>query len=343
MADIWQNIKNAFKSKAKLEEEKQEKLADAAAKEKEVVDKLKALEKQYADSQPKKETPDTDELFPDTLGLKKLDENGRTDEEIAYVANGEYQSKQEADAVALNGKYDGAKEKQNVKQGVLDTDYEKKSEEIKAAFEDAAEKAKNRAVNKGVARSSILSTQNDVLSEEKVSAEGLNYENYRTKAEAVSAEIMRLENELDNALRSLELDYAAKISKRISALEKERETARASAVKYNNSVDEKEAAYKKTRAEDEAAFLSKLSEEELKTRVALKEYEKKYGYDAAKQQNYSARFETAKTFYLSLSDDIAAAALEASPDMKYYLGIYYQPLMTLLKQRASAGGNGTTY
>ncbi|MDR2634619.1 MAG: hypothetical protein LBC13_01415 [Clostridiales bacterium] len=343
METVWDGIKNAFKSKAKLEEERQSKLADAAEKEKAVTKRLRELEKEYEDSLPENGKSNLTEFFPESLGLAKLDENGKSDDEIEYTAKGEYELKKQSDMLTASNGYAGKIQKQEEKKAGLYDDYQRKAAEIENAFKEAAEKSKNRAMDRGIARSSILAAGTKELARERDAESSLNSAEYGLKSDSVSAEINRLEGALDTALQSLDLDYASKIAKRISALQKERETARNNAVKYNNTVGEKENDYLTKRAENMEGYLSELSENDLKERAALTEYESKYGYDAAKQQNYASRFAAARDFYLSLSDDIAADALAASPDMKHYLGIYYQPLMSLLERRTSQTKSKTVY
>ena len=85
------------------------------------------------------------------------------------------------------------------------------------------------------------------------------------------------------------------------------------------------------REEDIAEFLKNREEERLEREEKQREEERKYGYTGAKQENYAKRYDIAFDFYSSLSPDIAADALAASPSMKYYLGNYYDKLMSALK------------
>ena len=80
-------------------------------------------------------------------------------------------------------------------------------------------------------------------------------------------------------------------------------------------------------------YIKDKEEEKRKAEDAQIKHENKYGYTGAKQENYSKRYDIAYDFYSSLSPDIAADALEASPNMKYYLGAYYNKLLDSLKNK----------
>ena len=65
---FWEDLKDAFKTKAQRDEERAEEMRKAIEAEKEVTKKLEELEKQYQDylNSQKKEV-NLDELFPPTL------------------------------------------------------------------------------------------------------------------------------------------------------------------------------------------------------------------------------------------------------------------------------------
>ena len=146
----------------------------------------------------------------------------------------------------------------------------------------------------------------------------------------IGSELESLRREQDAAFEQLDLKYAAELEERIARLKEERdETARRYA-EYNNEVEEKEHEYAVKREEDIAEYLKDREKERLEREEKQREEEKKYGYTGEKQENYAKRYDIAFEFYSSLSPDIAADALAASPSMKYYLGNYYEKLMGAL-------------
>ena len=105
---------------------------------------------------------------------------------------------------------------------------------------------------------------------------------------------------------------------------------------YNNAVDEAEREYALRREDDIADFLAEREKERLEREEQQRREEAEFGYRGAKQENYAERYNIALDFYTSLSPDIAADALAASPSMKYYLGNYYDKLMGVLRGDSSA-------
>ena len=72
MASFWEELKDLFKTDSQRKEEKQQQIADALEAEKEVTDKLAALDREYRESLPEEPEPDLDKLFPESLGLEKV-------------------------------------------------------------------------------------------------------------------------------------------------------------------------------------------------------------------------------------------------------------------------------
>ena len=139
--------------------------------------------------------------------------------------------------------------------------------------------------------------------------------------------------EFKKAMDELDLKYAAELKDKIADLKEDRDAIVAKYTKYNNNVDEKELKYQKERQEDIEKYLKEQREEKVKEDQKQREYEEKYGYSGEKLKNYSARYNLAFDFYMSLDADIAVEALQASPNMKFYLGNYYDKLMEELKNR----------
>ena len=82
-------------------------------------------------------------------------------------------------------------------------------------------------------------------------------------------------------------------------------------------------------------YLAQKEEEKAEKEKEQQAYEKENGYSGDKLDNYSKRYQIAYDFYSALSPDVAVDALKASPNMKYYLGIYYDKLLSSLKSKES--------
>ena len=155
----------------------------------------------------------------------------------------------------------------------------------------------------------------------------------------IDNKIAGLENDKTNALEELDLKYAMELDERIADLKKERDKTVKEYETYNNQVRKQNADYQVKRQSDIEKYLEKREEEKLEAIKKQEENEKKYGYTGEKQDNYAKRYNIALNFYSSLAPEIAADALAASPNMKYYLGLYYDKLLNALKSSSSGGEN----
>ena len=153
----------------------------------------------------------------------------------------------------------------------------------------------------------------------------------------IDNKIAGLENDKTNALEELDLKYAMELDERIADLKKERDKTVKEYETYNNQVRKQNADYQVKRQSDIEKYLEKREEEKLEAIKKQEENEKKYGYTGEKQDNYAKRYNIALNFYSSLAPEIAADALAASPNMKYYLGLYYDKLLNALKSSSSGG------
>lgn len=84
-------------------------------------------------------------------------------------------------------------------------------------------------------------------------------------------------------------------------------------------------------------------EEQTADEKAQTAYEKQNGYSGEKLEEYQNRYNLAYDFYTSLSPDIAVDALKSAPNMKYYLGLYYDKLLYALRARAKSEAKKTIW
>ncbi len=334
---IWDEFKDLFKTDSEKAEEKQNQIKDALEREKEILDRLSELEQQYKDSLPKEEEPDLDALFPTDLGLKEIEYKADSDEDIASRAERENALNKQQAANKLEGKYETQKSEiesnrlqaaENLKSG-----YEKLSE----LYDELRRRTENDVLKRGLARSSIATTQLGSLDAARMEGAGQLQASFNNSMTEIDNKIAGLENDKTNALEELDLKYAMELDERIADLKKERDKTVKEYETYNNQVRKQNADYQVKRQSDIEKYLEKREEDKLEAIKKQEENEKKYGYTGEKQDNYAKRYNIALNFYSSLAPEIAADALAASPNMKYYLGLYYDKLLNALKSSSSGG------
>lgn len=334
--NLWDEIKNLFKTKQQLAEEEAQAIGDANKKEQEVIKLLAELEKQYNDSQPKEEKQNLDELFPPTLELERVDYKPKTDEEIAELAKeelkGDLSEKQKKIEDSVEQKIDSYQQAAENAQ----SERQSKSAEIDELYAQLKDKAQKSALKKGIQRSSIIDGQLKTYDLSHASdADELNTM-YRQSMAEIENGMTALAKERDEAMYQLDLSYASDLTKRIESLTAEREKLVNQAIEKNNAIAKKEADYQKQTASDRQKYEQSQEKAALEAQQALDAYEKEHGYSGEKQKNYSERYNLALEFYLSLDPSIAAKALSASGSMKGYLGNYYDKLYSVLQERANS-------
>lgn len=332
---IWDEIKDLFKTDKQLEEERQRKINDALNAENSVVDKLKELEKQYNDSLPKEETPDLDALFPKDSGLKEIEYTPRSDEDIVSAAMKENAYDKGVKKSQIEDRYAKAidaleGDKKSAKQNLTES-----YANLEKLYSQLRENSLNDSIKRGMARSSVAGDKLSALDSAHIGAAGDIERGYTESVAKIDGDISALEKELGGALDQLDVKSASELEGRIQKLKDERDAKVKEYEKYNNEVRVKNDKYALERENKIADYLAQKEKEKAEKDKAQQAYEKENGYSGEKLDNYSKRYQLAYDFYSSLSPDVAVDALKASPNMKYYLGVYYDKLMSSLKTRAN--------
>lgn len=333
MADFWEEFKDLFKTQSQKDEERRQEISDALAAEKEVTAQLEQLDREYRESLPVEEEPDLEALFPVESGYEKVDYTPATDEELVHLAESEINSKKSGDILDLDSVYNDAVAAVGEKTQSAEKKLSETLGDLSAVYEQLRKDAENSATERGLARSSVLSSAQTELADAQSAATADAENEYKGQIAALDAELVRLSEEREAALGQMELEYAAELEGRIAELKSERDAEAKKYAEYNNKIAEKDREYALEREENIAEYLEEKEKEKLEREEEIREQEKLYGYTGEKQLNYAKRYEIAYEFYSSLSPDIAAAALEASPNMRYYLGNYYDKLLDTLSEK----------
>ena len=344
MGSFWEELEDAFKTKSERDEERSEDLKDALEKEKELVGQLEELEGEYQaylDSQ--EEEIDLEALFPPTLGLEKIEYTPETDESIEDRASADVEAKRYEDLGKTGNKYTSQIAEVEKDKASASEKRAEQRDEIDKVYADKREKQKSDSVKRGMARGSVLSSLIDEITADETKSEQDVEDVYMSTIDSLNKEMDSLALERNRAMEELNLKYADELKSKIADLKEERDEIVAKYTKYNNNVDEKEAKYQVDRQKDIEKYLEDKQKQKEKEEKAQREYEEKYGYSGEKLKNYSERYNLAFDFYMSLDKDIAIEALQASPNMKYYLGNYYDKLMEeLVKREEAAQGSNST-
>lgn len=335
-SSLWEEFKDLFKTDAQLEQERQQKINAALNAEKEVASKLAELDKQYQDSQTAVEAPDVDALFPKSERLSEIEYSPSTDEEIAQSAQKEIAASRATSKNNIDTRYEQAVKALEDNKQTAKSNLEDSYEKLSRLYSELKEKANNDSLRRGMARSSVATNRIDALDKEHISSATEVQKSYLASLASIDDSLAELAREKDNALAELDLKSASELDSKISELKADRDAKVLEYERYNAEVRSKNEKAEQQRQENIDNYLAEWNQKQKEAEEEQIAYENKYGYSGEKQKNYSERYNLAYDFYSSLSPDIAVDALKASPNMKYYLGNYYDTLLSSLKRKASS-------
>lgn len=336
----WEEFKDLFKTDAQLEQERQQKINSVLQSEKDVVERLAELEKQYNDTLVKTEAPDVESLFPKNEERAEIKYTTQSDDDIVAAAQKEINANKTASQNKIDSQYEKAiaalnEDKESARNNLSDS-----YENLSKLYSELKEQANNDSIRRGMARSSVATNRIDKLDEKHLSAATEAEKTYLSTIANIDDSLSQLAREKDNALEELDLTMASELEKKIEKLKNERDAKVKEYEEYNSNVRKENESAERTRQENIKNYLSEWEKSQKEAEEEQAEYESKYGYSGEKQKNYSERYNLAYDFYSALSPDIAVDALKASPNMKYYLGNYYDKLLSSLKRKANSQ---TTY
>ena len=334
---FWDELKELFKTDDERDEERRRRLQEASEGTSELEKQLAALDAKWQKSLPK-QTYDLDALFPKKTGLEEIDYTPRTDEDILDAAQKEIDYQKAVDKDKAQSKYETSSATLEKSKQAADENLKKSYQNLEKVYDELRAKAENDAIKRGIARSSIIMSKLGDLDYAKMLSAGEVEKAYNDTVGDIDLRLRALENDRDVAMGELDLKYADELAKRIADLKQERDELTLKYEKYNNTVREKNAKYESERETQISKFLQEKEKEQKAQESAQAEHEKKYGYSGDKLTEYQHRYDLAYEFYTSLSPDIAVDALKSAPNMKYYLGLYYDKLLNALKIRAKSAG-----
>lgn len=308
MANI-KTIASEWKSGDTNKEDKEAKNRSAE----EVVAELKDIERKYASN----DYVDA----PDSLGLDKVEVPNKTDDQL-----------KEAAEQSLKEKYD--KKKQSTDQGfrkqiesLLETqeknkeDNLKQQEQINKNYDDSIKATESQALRRGLARSSIVISQLSALEGGRANDLSQSLKDLEDKLTSAENQIASLEKEQQEALDSLDIEYAMELDEQIEKAREEYQKSVKEAIEFNNNVDKLEAEYK-----------MKLDKQKQDKQETLTELQAKYGSSYTYKKIKDEQFDYLKDYLQSLDKDYALELLLTNNDFKRILSSRYSEMYNLISK-----------
>ena len=268
---------------------------------------------------------------PASLDLDKMEYTPPTSEEIEAQARenlaASYSEKKLKEELSYQKAVNDAEIKKQQIAAVLEADKQKTDADFEA--EKAALKLK--LINSGLSRSSVF--DNAVLSIDASCQEQKQLLEQQAQSEinAVDAEVLKAEEEKNSAIANIEqvflLDLEAEKAKLTDDVAKKQEEV----LKYNNTVDEKQATYKRTW---NSAYIA-AQKQHTESATALQDVAVNQGYEIIQNYIFDDKTLFTKDYFLNFTPQEAVNALAAArTDFENQLGVTnYNELVGFFQER----------
>lgn len=249
--------------------------------------------------------------LPDPVKYEKMTVEDVSDDDIRKKAESglsEYKNNSqnaiESEISELEKNY--LQQKSDAKKG-----YDEKNLSIEKAYSEAKENASNDSLKRGLARSSIAINNRHKLESGEAEYKSKVASEFQDKIASLDNEISSLNVKREKALNDFNIAYAAKLTTSINSLKEELEDKKAEALKYNNSLLEKEQNAAITKAEKESSLYN----------AALNQREKENELKA--NTDYEAVYQKMRTMLSALPKADAKNALKNDAIYSANLSDYY--------------------
>ena len=286
-------------------------------------DKLKELESfvknQYEGYLPSKSTT------PDVPSYERYEYEAPSDDDIKKSAVTELGDYVLSGTNSIKNEYTQKAKELEAHKEASEKLFSDSSQKLKSAYDEAAEALSNDSLKRGLARSSIA--LNNQAAATQAYTQNLNslIEQRNQKIASLDEEINSLDGQLQNALNSFKIGYAAKLTERINELKAEREKNKQEAIKYNNSLlkEEYEQSVNKQKTDSNLysqALSQQQREQAIKDSLSVEERSRieKNIYDKVVELLDSMPFDDAKALFFN------EPIFRNSLSDYYYYTLYYK-------------------
>ena len=184
-------------------------------------------------------TPDRPQL-PDVPEYERLEKDERTDDELKKSAEDELAYFKEQGEKGINEKIAAEEKGYRSDMESAQKTHDEAMAQTKDAYSSAKQSTDNDMLKRGLARSSIAANKKAALEAGEAEATAKLASALSDKLQQLNEQIDSLAAKREEALSDFNLAYAAKLTERINALKAERDKKTEDAIKYNNSLTEKE-------------------------------------------------------------------------------------------------------
>lgn len=176
----------------------------------------------------------------DGITYDRIEYDAPSDEEIEKRAQDSLKEYEQAGVSSIENEIAALLEKYTSDKNVNTAAYESTLKSLNDAYQSAIEAANNDALKRGLARSSIALNTTAAINSEKADKAAAATAEYNRQDADLTSKINGLEVERQKAMDEFNISYTAKLTEEINKLKEQREELKNEAIKYNNTLAEKE-------------------------------------------------------------------------------------------------------
>lgn len=176
----------------------------------------------------------------DGITYDRIEYDAPSDEEIEKRAQDSLKEYEQAGVSSIENEIAALLEKYTSDKNVNTATYESTLKSLNDAYQSAIEAANNDALKRGLARSSIALNTTAAINSEKADKAAAAAAEYNRQDADLTSKINGLEVERQKAMDEFNISYTAKLTEEINKLKEQREELKNEAIKYNNTLAEKE-------------------------------------------------------------------------------------------------------
>lgn len=259
--------------------------------------------------------------IPDEIEVEKYDVPEIDEEKLRAEITESETSKNEIEKNNLQNQTEKKTEKIYDTIESMKTASEKEKQEIQEIYDNYKVNVENDAIKRGLARSSVAILSMDNLESSRAKELSRVAENLTTSIVNAEKEISSLQKDLEISLDNLDLELAENINKELKKRIDELEEERKEAIKFNNSVEEMQADYKRKIAD------SKNTQSAIEAKL-LEEYK-----GAAETDKREQKLDVAMKYFNTMDKTSALKIIINSPELARVLGEDYYTLYYYVMRR----------
>lgn len=318
----WSDFKQKVKEFFTGEEQKPD-ISPYVDKQNELNEALKKMEEEFKESYvPSQGYEDIEDVLPEEIEFVYKEYKGDDEQTIKDKTTSKYEDLLSGKTEEVNTEYKGKIDSIEQKKDNALSESQTKYDKLDSEYDEIKKQIENSLIQNGMYRSSIKQGQEDYADSMKAQEAQKIKDDLTSDINGYDAEIQRLKDEEKVAIDSLNLKYAQELESEIQKLLETRQKEINDINKYNNDLKAKEAKYK----EERLLAIEEQLANRIKDDLEIKNLEEQNGYTGEKDENYKARYQLARDFYMSLPKNVAEIMFNANRDLKDYLGLYHTRL-----------------